>query len=180
MFKPIPLKELQEQFTYDADKGRFLHKHDKRTGNMGQIISARAGDEAGTVRKNGYGQMTIVVDGKQGKYLIHRCVFAIEHGVEKFGELDHIDRNKLNNHISNLREVSHRQNQCNRMHNGKPPKGFWKASNNSWQVRISDVNGKQINKNVYSEEQARALYAELRATRELQFNSAQGENFGQY
>ena len=173
MAKRIPLKELQEQFTYDADQGCFFHKYDK-------YRKAKAGDKAGTVTRYGYGQMSIVVDGKPSAYLVHRCVWAIEHNTEDVGEIDHIDRNKLNNHISNLREVSHRQNQCNRLHAGKPPKGIRKQSKNSWRVQIRDANGKDVSRSVSSEQQARALYAELRAQREQQFNFAQGENFGEY
>ena len=73
----------------------------------------------GCVRGDGY--RLVGINNKQ--YLYHRVVYYL-HNKEwaiddssRDNYIDHIDRNKLNNSIENLRVVTHTQNQWNR--NGK-------------------------------------------------------------
>jgi hypothetical protein len=75
-------------------------------------------------------------------------------------QIDHIDRNPLNNNISNLRIVSGQQN----MWNQKIKKGYsWNSRNKKWMVRIS-VNGKSIHMGLYNtEEEAHNAYLEAKA-----------------
>lgn len=50
----------------------------------------------------------------RGKNLYaHRAAFALAHGRWPGGEIDHINRDKSDNRIENLREVSHRENRMN-------------------------------------------------------------------
>ena len=98
--------------------------------------NAIKGDVAGTDCDNGYIKTSI--DGK--RYYNHRLIFLINHGyLPKF--VDHIDRNRSNNRIENLREVTNQQNSFNMNKcvsiNGKLPssnyKGVtWDKSRNSW------------------------------------------------
>ena len=90
-----------------------LLEYDKTTGNLFQKKSrpkVKVGTLAGRVTPKGYRYIQLF--GK--KYAAHRLVWFIEYG--KFPNLfiDHIDGNKLNNHISNLREVTNKQNTENR------------------------------------------------------------------
>jgi hypothetical protein len=90
-----------------------LLEYDKNTGNLFQKKKRpkiQVGNLAGVVTPKGYRYIQLL--GK--KYASHRLVWFIEYG--KFPDLfiDHIDGNKLNNHISNLREVSNKQNTENR------------------------------------------------------------------
>lgn len=70
---------------------------------------ARVGEEVGTVQA-GYRKTTI--DREQIK--IHRLVWFLTNGVWPSGQIDHIDGNKLNNAIANLRDVSMSVNMQNR------------------------------------------------------------------
>lgn len=55
------------------------------------------------------------VDGKKSLFYIHRAVALTHIGLPLEGqEVDHIDRNKINNHVSNLRWVSRSQNMLNK------------------------------------------------------------------
>ena len=78
---------IKEHFQYDNQTG-LLSRNDRKGG-------------LGSVDKDGY--LIIKVKGKQFKY--HRVVWLLCYGQFPKKELDHIDRNKLNNRIENLREA---------------------------------------------------------------------------
>ena len=65
--------------------------------------------KAGTLGKDGY--IRVFVDGKS--YLAHRIVYLMHHD-EYVGELDHINRNKTDNSIENLRCVPRSENARNK------------------------------------------------------------------
>lgn len=70
---------------------------------------------AGSLAGNGYWQI------KTGKvcYLAHRIVWAIVHGEWPEKDIDHIDGNRANNALSNLRLVTKAQNMQNLAVTGK-------------------------------------------------------------
>ena len=93
-------------------------------------------------------------------YLLHRVNYYI-HNPEwdiydnsKNNEIDHIDRNPLNNHISNLRVVTHSQNSQN-----TDAKGYcYDKRRNKYLTRIT-INGKQKTLGRYdTEQEAREIY----------------------
>lgn len=93
----IPIDELCRRFEYKDGELR-------RTGR-GRGTSKKTGSV------NSLGYHRVKIDGKQ--YFSHHLVFAIHHGRWP-KETDHIDRNRLNNRIENLREVTRKENQKNR------------------------------------------------------------------
>lgn len=68
-----------------------------------------AGARAGTAHVHGYIQISI--NGRF--YLAHRLVWLHVHGKWPLGELDHINGNKSDNRIENLRDVSRATNMEN-------------------------------------------------------------------
>lgn len=64
---------------------------------------ARCGCVAGSVNKNS-GYVIIVVYGKS--YRAHRLIWLWYHGYMPENEIDHINRNRADNRIENLREAS--------------------------------------------------------------------------
>lgn len=95
---------------------------------------AKAGDIAGYIAGNGYLEV-----GIKGKLLgVHRVIFCYHHGYFPENEVDHIDGDKLNNKIENLREVSHScniRNVGNTKANTSGIRGVtWNKSSQKWQV----------------------------------------------
>lgn len=100
------------------------------------------GDLAGGIASHGYIQARL----GRGRYLLHRIIFMMHHGyLPKY--IDHIDHDRLNNRIENLRECTFSQNRCNtprQMSNTSGEKGVsWDKECRSWHVRVS-MNGKRM------------------------------------
>lgn len=96
----------------------------------------KAGDRVGAITKRGYAQTAI--NGKSTS--VHRLVFLLHHGYLP-KQIDHIDGDKANNRIENLRDVTTAQNNSNRgtpINNTSGVKGVcWHKSNKKWVVSLS-------------------------------------------
>ena len=88
---------------YDPETGIFTWKSSKGF----RVKGAQAGSKC----RRGY--LCIGVGGKIHK--AHRLAWLFVHGVFPSGQIDHIDRNKSNNRIANLRDVGQSINQENRL-----------------------------------------------------------------
>jgi len=94
---------------------------------------------------NGYKRVCI---GKGLTYRVHRVIYYIHNqdwdidDSSKDNVIDHIDGNKQNNSIENLRVVNHSQNQWNRYHT-KCKGYYWNKQNKKFQAYIK-VNYKRI------------------------------------
>ena len=109
----------------------------------------KAGTLAGTVSSNGYR----VIQLNCKIYKAHRLIFLYHHGyLPNF--VDHIDGNKLNNAIENLRPATKSQNCQNKKlqnNNKSGIKGvYWLKRNQKWAVQIN-VNNKRIFLGVYKD-----------------------------
>ena len=96
------------------------------------------------MKPNSQGYKTIQLwNGKHYTYTVHRIVAWVFLDLDIHNstqQVDHIDRNRLNNHITNLRIVSSLQNNWNL----PPCKGYTlNKINNKWKAQIR-VKGKQI------------------------------------
>jgi len=101
---PLPPRNVLMSFlSYNPDTGVFI-----RARNSGH---AKAGDIAGSVNKDG--GRRIRINGYE--YLAARLAWKIIHGTDPAGEIDHINRDRADDRISNLREASRSQNQMNKI-----------------------------------------------------------------
>jgi hypothetical protein len=135
--KPLPpLAELQQRYSYCPESGQITFLRSR--------YKARVGTEAGRVfnnRADGNSYKRITVSKGQEVYA-HRLAWILYHGTAPHGEIDHVDGNGLNNCISNLRDVSHRDNLRNikPVHSASGVKGvYWDG--NSYKASISDSGG---------------------------------------
>ena len=122
-----------------------LFRYDKETGDLVRKISVRKGAEAGQIvgTDDGHGYLKTSIKGV--KYFNHRIIFLMHNGyLPPF--LDHIDTNKRNNRIENLRAATITQNNHNqgrRKTNTSGVKGVrWKATHNMWSTSVT-LNGKR-------------------------------------
>lgn len=121
---------------------RALFYYNPETGSITWAVrrfGVRYGSEAGTDHK---GYKRVKIDSKL--ILAHRLAWAIHYGVWPSEELDHINRNRSDNRIANLRESSRSGNMVNRAY----PKGSSGVTGVSkhksgWQASIR-VNGKSV------------------------------------
>lgn len=125
----LTVERLKSLLTYDPDAGRFFWKASPRR---------RAIDgEAGTVNTGGYRQICI----DQKIYKAHRLAWFYAYGVWPKNQIDHINGQRDDNRLGNLREADFSQNQANakkRALSENPAKGvtLHKASG-LWNARVT-------------------------------------------
>lgn len=115
---------LKHLFDYDKENGNLIWKT-KPSQNV------KAGDVAGTICKNSYIQICI----NKKIYLAHRLVFLMHKGYLP-KTLDHINGDRADNRIENLRPVTASQNQHNRRLNANNTSGYkgvrWNKASKKW------------------------------------------------
>ena len=89
---------LRNLFFYDPESGIFTR--------TSKVKGAKIGTQAGHLKDNGY--IHFSVDSK--KYGAHRLAWVYVYGLEPNGDIDHIDGNRANNAIKNLRCVDRSTN----------------------------------------------------------------------
>ena len=100
----LTYERANELFHYDPSSGRLIWK--KVTTNR-----VKVGDDAGTLCKT-TGYTNVVVDGRG--YTVHRIAILLSTGVYGKGiQVDHINHDRADNRIENLRVTSHMKNMQN-------------------------------------------------------------------
>ena len=98
---------LVQNYEYLGD-GRIRHKGSEKA-------------RKGTIGPR-YCQIVLEIKGRKHCLLYHQAVWIVCHGDFPKGEIDHIDRNRMNNKIENLRDVTSSQNERNKLYPWKPNK----------------------------------------------------------
>ena len=102
------LLRMKKNYTYDAKSGRLT------SSRLGRAIREQKRD------KSGY----LCINCRMGKRVIHvrlhHAVWAVCKGCFPEQQIDHINGNKHDNRIENLREVTGSENKMNTLHPWKP------------------------------------------------------------
>ena len=132
--------ELKDLFDYRAD-GNLVRRIAVRgpSGQVGRVVGAFLGDTS----RPGKGYMATKISGKH--YCIHKLIWLWHYG-EMPDQLDHINRNSLDNRIENLRVASKSENMMNRKTFKNSASGCrgvsWHKHLEKWAVYV-DVNKKR-------------------------------------
>lgn len=123
-------QKLLNTFSYKDGELFWKHSHGK----------IRAGDKISSVSKNGYKRVWL--DGKH--HYAHHLIWIMHNGdgsIPEGYQIDHIDHNRLNNNIWNLRLVTPIENNRNRgvsEYNTSGRVGVcWDKRRQKWYARIS-------------------------------------------
>lgn len=130
----MTLEEIKNILRYEPDTGNFFY------------VSARGikqiGDKAGLASGNGY--IRIEISGK--RYLAHRLAWLFCNGKWPSNMIDHINCDRTDNRICNIREADKHQNQYNSKKHIDNKTGYKNVRlhrDGKYEARIS-VKGKRI------------------------------------
>jgi hypothetical protein len=124
----VTVERLREILDYDSETGIFRYKQSTSD-------RMRVGDVAGW-KARGYVKINISYE----TYRAHHLAWMFVHGEFPADEIDHIDGDRSNNAISNLRLATRGQNACNirlRSDNRSGLKGVsWDKNRGKWLAQI--------------------------------------------
>ena len=130
--KELTVDLLNHLFEYDKETGNLIWKI--KPSSRGH--SVKVGDIAGTLKSHGY----ICVGINYNSYRAHRLIFLMHKGYLP-KTIDHINGDKLDNRIENLRAATVGQNQHNRKTNANNTSGYkgvsWNKALKKWTARIT-------------------------------------------
>lgn len=98
----MKIERLKELLSYNPETGII-------TWNTFRNNQVNAGDIAGYVHVKGY----ICIEVEHSEYKAHIIAWALYYGIWPVSLIDHKDRDKSNNRITNLREATKQQNCTN-------------------------------------------------------------------
>ena len=138
----LTVEYLRSILHYDPATGIFTRK-------VSTARRVKVGDIAGSLDGGGYLQIRV----QSRLHLAHRLAWLYTYGEWPKDQIDHINRNKTDNRISNLREVTNKQNLQNagkRSNNTSGCPGVrWYKQNSKWVACIAH-NYKQIHLGYFS------------------------------
>jgi hypothetical protein len=142
--------QLKELLHYDPITGVFTWKQCRGRQSAGSVAGALC-----------HGYIRIHLDGKN--YAAHRLAWLWVHGCWPENEIDHIDRNRANNSIQNLREATRGQNAQNMTLKAAASSRFrgvhFSASRAKWVAQIR-INGRAKHLGIFENEIDAAAAAE--------------------
>lgn len=125
----FPIETLRAMFAYDPDTGVVTRKTTGRgMPPVGSVVGAKCG--------KGYLRVSI----RKRLYQLHRVVFALAYGRWPALHVDHINGNKSDNRLCNLREASNAENMRAippKRHNKSGVSGVtFRKKTNKWRAEI--------------------------------------------
>ena len=154
--KTISKENISTLLSYDKDSGIFTWKErlgNTKSDNIFNSLFARtvAGSKL-TSKRSKTEYIAIKIHGKS--YKAHRLAFLIMEG-EMPDQVDHLDRNGLNNKWSNLRRSNNKDNSKNKPIQKSNKTGVvgvnWHKAAGKWHARAVNKEGKRIDLGRYDD-----------------------------
>lgn len=136
-------KFIRENMDYNPETGVLTWTVRKQGRVIGKPIGSFDKDGYLIIKKSENGRF----NGKKKRFCVHRIIWIWVHGKEPNDQIDHINGNKSDNRLCNLREADTAENMRNvgkQSHNTSGWKGVsWHKLRSKWRADIK-VNKKQI------------------------------------
>lgn len=136
---------LTECIEYNSDTGSLTWRErpsshfsdgSKSAQHLASIWNAKFKMKPAFTTIGNHGYYTSSISGK--RLSAHRVCWAIYHGEWPKGEIDHINGDKLDNSIANLRDVTRSQNARNlSVKSGRRRGVYWYAPTSRWVAKIT-------------------------------------------
>lgn len=151
----LTYERAKEVFTYDPETGILYRK----------LSRGKPRKPRPVIVPDKQGYLVVCVDSKHQK--VHRIVWLMEYGFWPKGNIDHIDGNRTNNKLSNLRDVTFEQNAHNATLRKDNTSGFkgvhFHRNHNKWVARVH-TKGRSIHLGCFlTPEEAHLAYCEAAA-----------------
>jgi len=163
----ITQSKLKEYVYYDPDTGEFTRLKDG-------AVNTRAGDKINSLSTHGY--INSMINGK--RYLMHRLAWLYVYGGFPIGDIDHINGDRKDNRISNLRVASALENSRNKKIPSNNTSGLmgvrWDKARSKWRVLIG-VKGFEVHLGRFTDKWD-AMCARKSAERKYGFHENHGRN----
>lgn len=162
----VSISELKSRLRYEPD-----------TGGIFWIKGNRAGRQAFTyVSKRGYCVSSYRHEGGCTTLSAHRVAWALYHGEWPSGQIDHINGNRLDNRLANLRDVVNAENARNSAMTSRNTSGvngvYLHKQTGKWCAQISAF-GKTVGLGLFTEKRD-AVIARKAAERVLGYHPNHG------
>ena len=163
-------KHLKSILNYDKNTGIFTWIKARGRINIGDV--------AGSKHSAGYLRIYISILSVPKLYFSHRLAWLHQYGEWPKEQIDHINHNRADNRIENLREASYCQNTRNKSKDKRNTSGItgvgWNKQVKKWYSQIK-VKGKQIHLGLFTDKNE-AICARLHANRLYQFHKNHGKS----
>jgi len=141
------------------------YEEEYKVSDLGRVLSLKHGKERVLKQtiNNRYFTVNLYENGKRSTKIIHKLVAIAFLNHEPNGYeivVDHIDNNKLNNHVNNLQLISNREN-CSKDSKRKHSKHLgisYRKTRDSWKGKVMFKGKIYYTKSVKTEEEAYELY----------------------
>lgn len=122
-------------FTYDPETGELRNRTNRQR--------ARVGALSGAMNIDGYRRVEV----KNKTYLAHRLIWLLQYKEFPPNQIDHIDGDRSNNRLINLRNVLPVENSLNQKKYKNNKSGvagvYWDESEGKWHAQINSPDGQK-------------------------------------
>ena len=164
----ISAEEVRERFNYCQDSGLIFWANGRRKGKQAFTYKSKRGYHVTTFR------------GKDGETTLaaHRVAWLLHYGEWPSGHIDHVNGNRLDNRILNLRDVVNAENARNAAMTSRNTSGvngvYLHKQTGKWCAQISAF-GKNVGLGLFTEKRD-AVIARKAAERVLGYHPNHGRN----